>query len=73
MDNSTDPTTEAEWIIHDAEILNHNHTHPRAGWAEAMEAAYNRGELELTQEDIDWLDAKLLPDELPDEWEIFAP
>ncbi|HVQ44425.1 MAG TPA: AbrB/MazE/SpoVT family DNA-binding domain-containing protein [Candidatus Saccharimonadia bacterium] len=57
--------SELELIARDGEILIANHRRPREGWAEAMEAAYARGDLELTEEDLDWLNMKSLPDELP--------
>jgi antitoxin MazE len=48
-------TNEVELIARDGEILIANRRHPREGWAEAMEAAYARGDLELSQEDRDLL------------------
>ena len=50
----------------DGEILIANRRHPREGWAEAYEAAYARGDLELTQEDKEWLDMRMLPEEEAD-------
>ncbi|MDB5178241.1 MAG: SpoVT/AbrB protein [Patescibacteria group bacterium] len=50
---------EVELIARDGEILIANIRKPREGWAEAMEAAYQRGELELTEEDHEWLNADL--------------
>ena len=58
-------TDEVELIARDGEILITNHRKPRQGWAEAMEAAYAAGDLELTEEDHAWLNMKSLPDELP--------
>jgi antitoxin MazE len=46
---------EVELIARDGEILIAKRRCPREGWAEAMEAAYVRGELELSPEDRDWL------------------
>lgn len=59
---------ELELTVRDGEILIANHRHPRAGWAEAMEVAYQRGELELTQEDWEWVNTPHLPEEEAD-WE----
>jgi antitoxin MazE len=47
-------TDVVELIVRDGEIIIANHRHPRQGWAEAMEEAYQRGDLELTQEDWEW-------------------
>lgn len=58
---------ELELIVRDGEILIANHRQPREGWAEAMEAAYKRGDLELTQEDLDWINMPHLADELPND------
>ena len=58
---------EVELIARDGEILITNIRKPREGWAEAMETAYQHGELALTQEDRDWLNTSPLPDELPDD------
>jgi antitoxin MazE len=43
-----------ELIARDGEIIIANRRRPRAGWAEQMEAAYQRGELTPTQEELDW-------------------
>jgi antitoxin MazE len=50
---------ELELTVRDGEILIANHRQPREGWAEIMEAAYKRGELVPTQEDLDWINADL--------------
>ena len=50
---------ELELIARDGEILIANTHKPREGWAEAMEAARARGELQLTAEDSAWLEADL--------------
>lgn len=60
-------TNDVELIARDGEILIANRRRPRQGWAEAMEAAYRRGELKLTPEDHAWLDMKPLPGELPND------
>jgi antitoxin MazE len=48
-------TDEVELIARDGEILIANMRKPREGWAEAMEEAYKRGDLEPTPEEIEWL------------------
>ncbi len=63
---------ELELIARDGEILIANIRKPRAGWAEAYAAAEARGDLVLTQEELDWLAVgppipqELLDDE--DDW-----
>ncbi len=64
---------EVELIARDGEILISNHRKPREGWAEQMEAAYERGDLEPTQEELDWqVGIYVAPELLEDEdgwWE----
>lgn len=56
---------EVELIARDGEILIANIRQPRAGWAEAMEAAHVQEDLAPTVEDQAWLAMVALPEELP--------
>ncbi len=60
---------EIELIARDGEIILANRRRPRQGWAEAMEEAYRNGEIGLTDEDREWLDAPLVDANDIDPWE----
>jgi antitoxin MazE len=54
---------EVELIARDGEILIANHRKPREGWEESFEGMAE----DMTAEDWAWVDAKSLPDEIPED------
>lgn len=56
-------TDDVELIARDGEILIANRRRPRQGWAESFEGMAD----DMSAEDLAWLNAKPLPDEIPED------